>query len=127
MQFDRVGRAAEKLEDATFEMQLVATVVEATSQPMPRRDPLRPLMDIIYREARAPRHLSRLAGVLPVSVLLITGGPTILSPARSHQAACAKRWRMRLNHLCTQSHVILCVVAPAQANERGGRRCATSA
>lgn len=50
-----MGRAAEKLEDATFEMQLVATVVEATSQPMPRRDPLRPLMDTIYREARAPR------------------------------------------------------------------------
>ncbi|KAK9843415.1 hypothetical protein WJX81_001086 [Elliptochloris bilobata] len=49
--FYRVGRAAEKLEDATFEMQLVANVVEATSQPMPRRDPLRPLMDIIYREA----------------------------------------------------------------------------
>ena len=49
-----MGRAAEKLEDATFEMQLVATVVEATSQPMPRRDPLRPLMDIIYREARTP-------------------------------------------------------------------------
>ena len=41
-QCGRVGRAAEKLEDATFEMQLVATVVEATSQPMPRRDPLRP-------------------------------------------------------------------------------------
>ena len=54
LQRDRVGRAAEKLEDATFEMQLVATVVEATSQPMPRRDPLRALMDIIYREARAP-------------------------------------------------------------------------
>ncbi len=50
-----MGRAAEKLEDATFEMQLVATVVEATSQPLPRRDPLRPLMDVIYREVRRPR------------------------------------------------------------------------
>jgi len=50
-----VGRAAEKLEDATFEMQLVATVVEATSQPLPRRDPLRPLMDVVYREVRRPR------------------------------------------------------------------------
>jgi hypothetical protein len=48
----RVGRAAEKLEDATFEMQLVATVVEATSQPLPRRDPLRSLMDVVYREVR---------------------------------------------------------------------------
>ena len=32
------------------EMTRVATVVEATSQPMPRRDPLRKYMDIIYRE-----------------------------------------------------------------------------
>jgi hypothetical protein len=48
--FDRVGRAAEKLEDAVVEMTRVATVVEANSQPMPRRDPLRKYMDIIYRE-----------------------------------------------------------------------------
>ncbi|EIE27296.1 hypothetical protein COCSUDRAFT_64161 [Coccomyxa subellipsoidea C-169] len=48
---DRVGRAGEKLEDAVVEMTRVATVVEATSQPMPRRDPLRKYMDIIYREA----------------------------------------------------------------------------
>ncbi len=45
-----MGRAAEKLEDAVVEMTTVATVVEATSQPMPRRDPLRKYMDIIYRE-----------------------------------------------------------------------------
>ena len=48
----RVGYAAERLEDATFEMQVVATVVEATSQPMARRDPLRPIMDLIYAQVR---------------------------------------------------------------------------
>ena len=50
----RVGRAAERLEDAMLEMQMVATVVEATSQPMARRDPLRPLMDAVYAQAGAP-------------------------------------------------------------------------
>jgi hypothetical protein len=48
----RVGRAAQRLEDAAAEMARVATVVEATQQPMARRDPLRPRMDLIYREAR---------------------------------------------------------------------------
>eukprot|EP00884_Botryococcus_braunii_P014847 jgi/Botrbrau1/23363/Bobra.0051s0016.1 len=51
--YHRVGRAAEKMEDANYEMQMVATVIEATSQPMSRRDPLRPYMDIIYAEAEA--------------------------------------------------------------------------
>ncbi len=46
----RVGRAAEKLQDAAGEMAHVATVVEATSQPMARRDPLRKHMDLIYQE-----------------------------------------------------------------------------
>ena len=46
----RVGRAAEKLQDAAGEMARVATVVEATSQPMARRDPLRKHMDLIYKE-----------------------------------------------------------------------------
>ena len=46
----RVGRAAEKLQAAAREMAHVATVVEATSQPMARRDPLRAHMDIIYKE-----------------------------------------------------------------------------
>ena len=46
----RVGRAAEKLQDAAAEMAHVATVVEATSQPMARRDPLRKHMDLIYQE-----------------------------------------------------------------------------
>ena len=46
----RVGRAAEKLEDAAFELIRVATVVEATSQPMPKRDPLRSYMDKIYAQ-----------------------------------------------------------------------------
>ena len=46
----RVGRAAERLEAAVVEMTRVATVVEATSQPMARRDPLRAHMDLIYRE-----------------------------------------------------------------------------
>ncbi len=48
----RVGRAAEKLQDAAAEMAHVATVVEATSQPMARRDPLRKHMDLIYQEVR---------------------------------------------------------------------------
>ncbi|KAK9828293.1 hypothetical protein WJX74_007473 [Apatococcus lobatus] len=47
----RIGRAAEKLEDAAFELIRVATVVEATSQPMPKRDPLRSYMDKIYQQA----------------------------------------------------------------------------
>ncbi len=46
----RIGRAAEKLEDAAFELIRVATVVEATSQPMPKRDPLRSYMDKIYQQ-----------------------------------------------------------------------------
>ena len=45
-----MGRAAEKLQAAAREMAHVATVVEATSQPMARRDPLRAHMDIIYKE-----------------------------------------------------------------------------
>ena len=49
----RVGRAAEKLQDAAAEMAHVATVVEATSQPMARRDPLRKHMDLIYQEVSA--------------------------------------------------------------------------
>ncbi len=49
----RVGRAAEKLEDAAFELIRVATVVEATSQPMPKRDPLRSYMDKIYAQVRS--------------------------------------------------------------------------
>ena len=48
----RVGRAAEKLEDAAFELIRVATVVEATSQPMPKRDLLRSYMDKIYAQVR---------------------------------------------------------------------------
>ncbi len=52
----RVGRAAEKMEDATYEMQMVATVIEATSQPMSRRDPMRPYMDIIYAEVCTGLH-----------------------------------------------------------------------
>ena len=58
----RVGRAAEKLQDAAAEMAHVATVVEATSQPMARRDPLRKHMDLIYQEVSAmPRSPSVLA------------------------------------------------------------------
>lgn len=53
----RVGRAAEKLEAAVLEMNSVATVVEATSQPMSRRDPLRKYMDIIYKEVPATSFL----------------------------------------------------------------------
>lgn len=52
----RVARAAGKLESAVVEMTRVATVVEATSQPMPRRDPLRKYMDIIYQEVAPVSH-----------------------------------------------------------------------
>ena len=48
----RAGRRADTLEDAATELQAVITVVEATSQPMSRRDPLRPFMDIIYKYAQ---------------------------------------------------------------------------
>lgn len=48
----RVGRRADTLDDAATELQAVMTVVEATSQPMSRRDPLRPFMDIIYKYAQ---------------------------------------------------------------------------
>lgn len=48
----RVGRRADTLEDAATELQEVITVVEATSQPMSRRDPVRPFMDIIYKYAQ---------------------------------------------------------------------------
>ena len=58
----RVGRAAEKLQAAAREMAHVATVVEATSQPMARRDPLRARMDIIYREVSAPDLMLQLSG-----------------------------------------------------------------
>lgn len=54
----RVGRAAEKLQDAAGEMAHVATVVEATSQPMARRDPLRKHMDLIYQEVSHVPNLS---------------------------------------------------------------------
>ncbi|KAL0026350.1 hypothetical protein WJX79_001807 [Trebouxia sp. C0005] len=48
----RLGRCADTLEDAASELQSVITVVEATSQPMSRRDPMRPYMDIIYKYAQ---------------------------------------------------------------------------
>lgn len=48
----RLGRAADVLEDAASELQAVITVVEATSQPMSRRDQLRGHMDTIYKYAQ---------------------------------------------------------------------------
>ena len=48
----RLGRCADTLEDAAAELQSVITVVEATSQPMSRRDPMRPHMDVIYKYAQ---------------------------------------------------------------------------
>ncbi len=48
----RLGRCADTLEDAATEVQSVITVVEATSQPMSRRDPMRPYMDVIYKYAQ---------------------------------------------------------------------------
>lgn len=52
MTWSRLGRCADTLEDAASELQSVITVVEATSQPMSRRDPMRPYMDIIYKYAQ---------------------------------------------------------------------------
>ncbi|KAK9807047.1 hypothetical protein WJX72_011975 [[Myrmecia] bisecta] len=49
----KLGRHAAKLAAASAEVVAVVTVVEATSQPMPKRDPLRPYMDIIYATAEA--------------------------------------------------------------------------
>ena len=48
----RLGRCADTLEDAATELQSVITVVEATSQPMSRRDSMRPYMDVIYKYAQ---------------------------------------------------------------------------
>ncbi|KAK9808359.1 hypothetical protein WJX73_005749 [Symbiochloris irregularis] len=47
----RLVKAAEKLRKARVEMLSVATVIEATSAPMSSRDKLRPLMNIIYKQA----------------------------------------------------------------------------
>lgn len=48
----RLGRAADVLEDAASELQAVVTVVEATNQPMSRRDALKGHMDTIYKYAQ---------------------------------------------------------------------------
>ena len=49
----RVAHAADELKAAATEAQAVATVVEATVQPLPRRDPLRPLADDVRAHAEA--------------------------------------------------------------------------
>ena len=60
------------MEDATYEMQMVATVIEATSQPMSRRDPMRPYMDIIYAEVpQAPNPGVLLGWMHSVGVCLV--------------------------------------------------------
>ena len=46
----RLGKQAERLRAARVEMHVVATVVEATAAPMSTRDPLRPFMDMIYKQ-----------------------------------------------------------------------------
>lgn len=43
----RVGRAAERLQSASFDLQRLLHVVQATSGPISRRDPLRKHMDLI--------------------------------------------------------------------------------
>ena len=48
----RLGRAADVLEDAASELQAVVTVVEATNQPMSRRDALKGHMDTIFKYAQ---------------------------------------------------------------------------
>ena len=70
-----MGRTADTLEDAAFELQSVVTVVEATHQPMSRRDPLRPLMDKIYEYAQSHSPFSPSmcpkVGPLPVCGVLV--------------------------------------------------------
>lgn len=48
----RIGKTAEKLEDAAVQMHRTATVIEATSKSMSSRDPLRPFMDKIYQQVQ---------------------------------------------------------------------------
>lgn len=45
----RVGKAAERLQTASYDLQRLLQVVQATSGPISRRDPLRGYMDIIVR------------------------------------------------------------------------------
>ncbi len=45
----RVGKAAERLQTASHDLQRLLQVVQATSGPISRRDPLRRYMDIIVR------------------------------------------------------------------------------
>jgi len=49
----RVAHAADDLASAAAEARAVAVVVEATVQPLPRRDPLRPLADDVRAHAEA--------------------------------------------------------------------------
>ena len=49
----RVAHAADELVSAAGEARAVAVVVEATVQPLPRRDPLRPLADDVRAHAEA--------------------------------------------------------------------------
>jgi len=48
----RLGRLAEKMDDASFELNTVVTAVQATYQQMTRRDPLRKHMEVIYTYAQ---------------------------------------------------------------------------
>jgi len=61
---NKLGKLAEKVDDACFELSTVATVVQATRQQMNRRDPLREYMDIIYTyaEEESPIKPSAVAG-----------------------------------------------------------------
>lgn len=67
----RLGRCADTLEDAAAELQSVITVVEATSQPMSRRDPMRTHMDVIYKYAqdKSPFKPSMVPRVTPSTAL----------------------------------------------------------
>ena len=85
----RVGRAAEKLQTAAREMAHVATVVEATSQPMARRDPLRARMDIIYKE------------VAPPGLMLVETALGMVAP----DAEC-RSWKARWAGCCGMDHVL---------------------
>ena len=90
----RLGRCADTLEDAAAELQSVITVVEATSQPMSRRDPMRTHMDVIYKYAqdKSPFKPSMVPRVTPstycctVEVLTCQGSTSLMSVVPGREA-----------------------------------------
>jgi len=51
VEINRLGRLAERVNDASFELNTVVTAVQATHLQMTRRDPLQKYMEVIYKYA----------------------------------------------------------------------------